>query len=301
MEYESLAGLIEPYIDGRFDALPESLRERVLKVFIVSWDNLTPNQRQLRAQEHDISRDPALVDSQQFEAQAAYDVVGLNGAQISWRYWVHQMPILSSSEAARLMSALDPDKFHGPDSRPGRDNPYQHYIKAENIQRLAEREGMASATPSAWLAWAIERQIKVCDLFRIEVERLSSAQTEHGPPAVLAGAPGDAQGKATEAPAGGAGTAAPSPVLAVVPEWSLTEPERYQGYGKPMYDLLKAAHIAFQPRPKARDVLDAWKKNPPLEVTEVMADGIKYLDANGNTKTADLDAIRATINRMTTV
>lgn len=93
----------------------------------------------------------------------------------------------------------------------------------------------------------------------------------------------------------------PEPVKATGagPGWHLTEPKRYQGYGKPLYDLLKAAHIARQPCPKARDVLDAWKKNPPFGVTEVMVDGIKYYDAKGNTKTADLDAIRAAINRMT--
>ena len=94
---------------------------------------------------------------------------------------------------------------------------------------------------------------------------------------------------------------APEPVKAASdgPVWRLTEPKRYQGYGKPLYDLLKATHIAGQPRPKPRDVLDAWKKNRPPEVTEVMVDGIKYYDANGNTKTADLGAIRAAINRMT--
>jgi len=93
----------------------------------------------------------------------------------------------------------------------------------------------------------------------------------------------------------------PEPVKATSagPGWRLTEPKRYQGYGKPLYDLLKAANIARQPCPKARDVLDAWKKNPPFGVTEVMVDGIKYYDAKGNTKTGDLDAIRAAINRMT--
>ena len=94
---------------------------------------------------------------------------------------------------------------------------------------------------------------------------------------------------------------APEPVKAASdgPVWRLTEPKRYQGYGKPLYDLLKATHIAGQPRPKPRDVLDAWKKNRPTEVTEVMADGIKYLDSKGNTKFADLNAIRKAIGRMT--
>lgn len=82
--------------------------------------------------------------------------------------------------------------------------------------------------------------------------------------------------------------------------WAMVRPKRYPGYRKPLYDLMKAALIAGQPCPNARDVLDAWKLNPPLEVFEVTNDGLKYYDANGNAKSADLAAIRRAIERMTT-
>ena len=80
--------------------------------------------------------------------------------------------------------------------------------------------------------------------------------------------------------------------------WTLKKPQRFQGYSKPLYDLLKAAHIAGQPCPKARDVLDKWKENPPPDVATVTDNGLKYYDAKGNTKPADLEAIRKAIDRM---
>ena len=80
--------------------------------------------------------------------------------------------------------------------------------------------------------------------------------------------------------------------------WTLKKPQRFQGYSKPLYDLLKAAHIAGQPSPKAREVLDKWKGNPPPDVATVTDNGLKYYDAKGNTKPADLDAIRKAIDRM---
>ena len=80
--------------------------------------------------------------------------------------------------------------------------------------------------------------------------------------------------------------------------WTLNKPQRFPGYRKPLYDLLKAAHIAGQPSPKARDVLDKWKENPPPDVATVTDNGLKYYDANGNTKPADLEAIRKAIDRM---
>lgn len=81
--------------------------------------------------------------------------------------------------------------------------------------------------------------------------------------------------------------------------WSLERPKRFQGYRKPLYDLLKAEHAAGKPKPSARYVLDKWKEKPPIEVPEVTNNGLKYYDTNGNTKSAELEAISKTIGRMT--
>ena len=93
--------------------------------------------------------------------------------------------------------------------------------------------------------------------------------------------------------------ASDGPAKPAAPAWSLKRPERFQGYGKPLYDLLKAVHAAGQPKPSARDVLDRWKEKPPPDVAEVTDNGLKYYDAQGNTKPADLEAIRKAIGRMT--
>ena len=88
-------------------------------------------------------------------------------------------------------------------------------------------------------------------------------------------------------------------LLTTAPAWSLKRPKRFQGYGKPLYDLLRSVHGDGQPKPSARDVLDRWKNKPPTDVAEVTDNGLKYYDARGNTKPADLEAIRKSIGRMT--
>jgi hypothetical protein len=87
---------------------------------------------------------------------------------------------------------------------------------------------------------------------------------------------------------------------AVEPSWPLTMPKRFPGYSKPLYDYLKAAHVAGKPCPTVRNVLDDWKLNKPADVAKVVSDGLHYFDANGDTKLADLAAIRKAIERMTT-
>lgn len=94
-----------------------------------------------------------------------------------------------------------------------------------------------------------------------------------------------------------AASVGPAPLKAL-PAWSIKKPQRFQGYGKPLYDFLKAAHTAGKTRPNARDLLDSWKSNHPLDVVEVTDNGLKYLDAKGNTKPADLEAIRKAISRI---
>ena len=79
------------------------------------------------------------------------------------------------------------------------------------------------------------------------------------------------------------------------PGWNLkTSIDRAPGYRWPLYQFLKAAHIAGQPIPKAREVLDAWALKPPPNV-QVMSDGIKYDNGLGKTKEANLRAMQQAI------
>lgn len=96
-------------------------------------------------------------------------------------------------------------------------------------------------------------------------------------------------------------TATPAPVVAGsdAPAWTVNKPQRYSGYAAPLHRFLAAAHREGKPRPTARDVLEAWRSERPAGIAKVLADGFDYFDANGDEKTADLEAIRKAMGRMT--
>lgn len=84
-------------------------------------------------------------------------------------------------------------------------------------------------------------------------------------------------------------------------KWSVIKPQRFRGYSTPLFHFLNAAHARGESRPTARDVLEAWRKEKPAEITSLMPDGFKYLNDIGNTKAVDLEALRKTIARMTSI
>ena len=96
--------------------------------------------------------------------------------------------------------------------------------------------------------------------------------------------------------------AAPAPVAdsaSTGPSWSLTRPKRFHGYTLPLYRLLDDAHRDGKTCPTARDVLEAWRIKKPDEIAQVLPDEFNYYNASGNTKAANLEAIRKAIGRMT--
>jgi hypothetical protein len=99
-----------------------------------------------------------------------------NGKLINWVYWVRQMPALTAAQAARLMSALDPDIFVSLEDRednyPNHNNSSAQRDNARKFQRLAEAKGKTSESPIHWLEWASRHQFKVHAGFRIAVEEL---------------------------------------------------------------------------------------------------------------------------------
>lgn len=81
--------------------------------------------------------------------------------------------------------------------------------------------------------------------------------------------------------------------------WTLRRPERFHGYTAPLYRLLHAAHDAGQPCPKARDVLEAWHKERPPEIFEVLPDEFKYEHAKKGITPTSLSALQKAIDRLT--
>jgi hypothetical protein len=81
--------------------------------------------------------------------------------------------------------------------------------------------------------------------------------------------------------------------------WTVNKPQRYAPYTAPLHALLTSAHREGKPRPTPRNVVDAWRINKPLEITQVLTDGFNYCNTKGDGQTADLAAIREAIKRMT--
>ena len=118
--------------------------------------------------------------------QAAYDETGLNGNAINWRYWVHQLPVISAAQAACLMSALEPDVFANLNERPGKADPAKNIEKARKIQRLAEAQGKPSASPAEWVGWAQAQSLEVHTGFLLAVEEWPETTGVHGDAATAA-------------------------------------------------------------------------------------------------------------------
>ena len=139
------------------------------------------------------------------EFTAAFSEVVNNGIAINWRYWVHQLPALTAGEAARLMCGLDPDLFKSLENRPNKNDQTELCKKAAMIQRLAEREGMESATPSEWIAWADQHQIAVHDGFTMEVASVAPI-LKKAAPVVTASASGGVELQPASQPKANAAT-----------------------------------------------------------------------------------------------
>lgn len=91
--------------------------------------------------------------------------------------------------------------------------------------------------------------------------------------------------------------------LTTAPAWALiTSLERTPGYRWPLYQFLREAHVAGKPCPKAQEVLDAWKLNPPSGLAVIKKgriDLLEYERFEGGKKTADSRAIQASIKGLT--
>jgi len=84
------------------------------------------------------------------------------------------------------------------------------------------------------------------------------------------------------------------------PRWVLARPKRFPGYRKALYDFLKAANTAGKERPTAYDVLDAWRREPPTGILEVIDDELKFENSKGEPDTATMAAVKKSIDRLTT-
>lgn len=164
---------------------------------------------------------------------------------------------------------------------------------------------LAAVTKQRTVAWCYEQETPDDCLplapFTVEQEKLLCDQTREAASAYAAFLP-ERQAAAMLALVPEPQAATPAPVTdsaSNAPAWTVSKPLRYNGYTAPLHRLIAAAHRDGKPCPTARDVVEAWCNNAPAEIAKMLPDGFDYYDTKGDTKTADLEAIRKAIGRMT--
>jgi hypothetical protein len=78
------------------------------------------------------------------------------------------------------------------------------------------------------------------------------------------------------------------------------EVQRDDGLAGAVYGVLKKAHLAGEPRPTARQVLDSFANHNPLAIVRVVSDGCDYSSTKGEEKSADIGLIQKRIHEFTT-
>jgi hypothetical protein len=92
----------------------------------------------------------------------------------------------------------------------------------------------------------------------------------------------------------------PALIPLVEPAWTLKKLERVRDMLAPMiYAALKEAHSAGEPCPTAREVMERIEHKRPREFLGIAGDDIKFLDVNGDSDTANIEAVRSRIRRLT--
>lgn len=205
---------------------------------------------------------------------------------------------VSLRDAAYLLCGLDPievPKLHSEPNVPtivvGKEN-------NERVSLLSKRLRDRTKVPPArrsWRDWhAVARKIgadyhKGFDYF---------FEVEHPATGTVAVESTQTQTVQTQAATPSASTKAAGSVVNA-DGWTVRKPTRFTAYAVPLHRFLVSAHREGKPRPTARDVVEEWRVNRPAEIAQVMADSIDYYDSKGDTKAADLEAIRKAIGRMT--
>jgi hypothetical protein len=82
--------------------------------------------------------------------------------------------------------------------------------------------------------------------------------------------------------------------------WLLNKPRRVKDpLASMIYNVLKTAHVAGEPCPRAREVCDRLEQNRPRDFVGIVGDEIKFLDGDGNVETKNMEAVRSRIKRFT--
>jgi hypothetical protein len=280
MVAETVFGKLGKWVGKPLEKLPRELQP-IAKAYIPKWNTLTSKLRTDRAIEVDRQRalksKIRLSRAERMAMQAnrnhVQEHVDWHDVTLEAEHWA-TLSDIAPVDAAMLLCRFNPNETSYDDAKLTTTDE----LKPEQLVRLAQR--LADHKPRTLREW--HQTAKVLGLtYHSWIDGYMEATTLPSLPL--------------------ADTAPPEPQAApdvIASGWNIKRPQRFQGYGYPLFKLLTAAHIAGKATPTARDVIDAWEAQKPPEVIKAYGDGLKYYDAKGNTKAADLDAIRQAINRM---
>lgn len=284
MNYQTVSDALGKWANKPLAKLPRDLQS-LAKAYIPQWQTLTPRQRTDRAIEVDRQRGvksklryDRTVKAQRAARESVEDSRAWYDTTLEADHWT-ALGDISPMDAAMLLCRFNPNA----ETYDSAMLTTTDELGPEHLKRLTQRlvdidqSDHRPRTLRDWHQTALGKKLA----YHSWIDGYMDVTT---PPATLL-----------------ADTTLPEPKIAHVGidvGWSIKRPQRFQGYGNPLFKLLTAAHVAGKSIPTARDVIDAWAVQKPPEVIESSGDGIKYYDAKGNTKPADLDAIRQAIKRM---
>lgn len=150
-------------------------------VVIPDWDELAEEQREIVVAQHDAQTNPAGQQERETAFEGGYyEAVSQTGNTIKYRYW-SSLRTLTANQFACLASGLDPDLVDAGKTLPTEAKALQ---QAKAIERLAIDQGIAEASPPAWLAWAEQHRglFFLHRRFRAELERCSFGTTNLADP-----------------------------------------------------------------------------------------------------------------------
>lgn len=82
--YEPLAAMILPYLGTKYCDLPDDVRQRVKRAFIVEWDALSPEHRTDMASQYDLQHDPAMEKENAYWEKLSIQIGELKNEIAKW-------------------------------------------------------------------------------------------------------------------------------------------------------------------------------------------------------------------------
>lgn len=140
------SGELECDAEGHYPVWEEVYAEHETGGWIVDWDALTSEQRQMMASQKDDRHDPALKNVRQVGL-----ILGYYSIKEEWPHWAGK-PTLVADEAIPLMNGLDPKSWRNRDERrqPLPDDMVNAITRGLQI---AEADVAKAKSPTEWLAW----------------------------------------------------------------------------------------------------------------------------------------------------